>query len=134
MKRPKEQPGLTNRRHETILTNTHVSFTFESPPCSSPRQIRVLLCKCGISSAVSRSYLLGEPPRPQEESQEAADGDGQHREDEQTIPFTNILDPSEDCIQGHRHAVLPALWRRISIPWGENPLAPLVRVHGSGSG
>lgn len=83
---------------------------------------------------MSCSYLLGEAPGPQEESQKAADSDGQHGEDEQPIPFTNIFDPSEDCIQGHRHAVLAALWRRISIPWGENSLAPLARVHRSGSG
>lgn len=137
MKGPKEQCRLTNRWNETILTNTS---TWLLPSKAYPEVPQGTGVFCYVSQALplqahagSRSYLLGESPRPQEESQEAADGDRQHREDEQTIPFTNIFDPSEDCIQGHCHAVLPALWRRISIPWGENSLAPLVWVHRSGS-
>ncbi|MGH0164786.1 UNVERIFIED_CONTAM: hypothetical protein FKN15_067700 [Acipenser sinensis] len=51
--------------------------------------------------------LFGEPPRPEEEPQEASDDDRKHREDQQPVPFAHVLDPNPHGIQSYSHCNIP---------------------------
>lgn len=133
--------GRTQRKQGRRLSKYYhtnkLIFILKYPSLKFHRLFYLLFCyRTDIFCPVSHSFvtdLLREPPGPEEESKKTSHYDRQYWQNEQTISFTNILDPSQHCIKCHCHAVLSALWRRISIPCRETSLASLVRIDSSSS-